>query len=232
MGVAINVRISRAFGATLMVAILACQGPAIEWSVTLVAESARPLYWLTAEEFLFAGPVKNGQRADRGSSRPLEVFIHANRRALGLPLPTVLLGPLRWIPWAFLATGMLAGDAHLLGAKRDVTPMTGTAYANAHDLFHSLRISAGRGCPFTRFELESVLDENRTSFLFLNCIAGSSGLGQSLTGLCESRLGVLDRLLQRSRNRGYGRSPGLGNRFRGRGQRGAADCQLRKSTAS
>lgn len=232
MGGAIDVRISRAFGAPLMVAILACQGPAIKRSVTLVAESARPLHWLTAEEFLLAGPVQNGQRADGGSSRPLEVLIHSHRWALGLPLPTVLLGPPRRVPGAFLATGMLAGDAYLIGAKRDVTSMACPAYANAHDLFHSLRISAGRGCPFTRFELEPVLDENRTSFLFLNGIAGSRGLGQSLAALGESRLGLLDRLLQRRRNRGYGRSPSWGNCFRRRGQRGAANCQLRQSTRS
>ena len=229
----INVRISRAFRATLMVALLTCYCPAIKWSITLVAESTDPLHRLTAEELLLAGSLKDGQWGDGGSHRPLESFIHSNSGTLG-PFPAVILGSHRRIPRAFLATGMLAGDANLIGAKRDIASMACTTYADAHNLFHSLRISAGWWCPFPWFELESVLHEHGTSFLFLNSIADSSSLGKSLAGLCESRLGVLDRLLQSGRNRGAGgRSPGLRSCVRGGGQgRAAVFFQLRTSTQS
>lgn len=198
-----------------------------------MTESTCSLRWLTSEKVFLGRPLKKGQRGDGGWPRPLEVVVHADRWTFGLPLSAMVFGPLGWVSWAFLAPGMLAGDANLIGAKRDITTMACPAYADAHDLFHPLRISTSRGCPFARIELESILHEHGTSLFFLNCIAGGSGLGKPLAGLCESGLGILDRLLQSSRHRGWGRSPDWGNRLRSRGEgKAAIFFQLRTSTQS
>lgn len=184
-----------------------------------MAESTGSLHRITTEELLLAGPLKKGQWPNW--SRPLKTLIHPNRWTLG-PLSAVILGPLRRVPRAFLATGMLARDANLIGAEKDIASMACTADADAHNPFHSLCVSAGRGCPFPWLELESVLDEHGTSLLFLDFIAGRSRLSKSLVAFLKNRLCVHDRLLQSSRNRGSGRSPGLRNCFRGRGQGRAA----------
>lgn len=157
-----------------------------------MTESPCSLQWLTSEEVLLRGPLQKGQRSDRRRPGALEIFIHPNRWTLGLFLSAVVFGSLGRVSRAFLAPGMLTGDANLIGAKGDIASMACTAYADAHNLFHPLRISAGRGCPFTRFELESILREHGTSFLFLNCIAGGSGFGKPLADFSESRLGILD----------------------------------------
>ena len=175
-----------------MVAILTGQGPTIERSVTFVTESTCSLHRLTSEEVFLGGSLKDGQRGDRRSPGALEVFIHPNRRTLGLFLSTVVFGPLGRVSRAFLAPRMLAGDANLIGAKRNVTSMACTAYADAHDLFHPFRIPAGRRCPFARFEPKPILHEHGTSFLLLDGIADGGGFSEPLAGLCESRLGILD----------------------------------------
>lgn len=157
-----------------------------------MTEPTCSLHRVTSEEVFLGGPLKNGQRGNRRSPGALEVFIHPNRWTLGLFLSAVIFGPLGRVSRAFFAPRVLAGDADLIGPKKNITSMACTAYADAHDLFHPLRIPAGKGCPFTRFEFKSILREHGTSLLFLNCIAGGSGFGKPLAGLRESRLGILD----------------------------------------
>lgn len=208
-----------------MRAILTFRRLAIERGVTPVAEPTGPLHRVPADEFLPGGPLENGQLPERRRGRPLEILVHRNRWTRGRSFREPILGPLGRVPRAFLATGMLAADANLFGAERDVASMACSADPDAYDLFHPLGISARGGCPLARFEPEPILDEHGPSFLFLNRIAGSSSLGQSVVGVFECRLGVLDRLLQSSRDRGAGRSIAFGRRCYHTGNARAAISQ-------
>jgi hypothetical protein len=175
---------------------------ALKWGLTFVAEPAAQLFR--------GGPMANRQRCNDGRMRPGISLIHHHGWIPHHSFGWGLLGPLGWVPRAFLTTGVLAALTHLIGAERDVTTMACPMHPHAYDLFHSLNVPAGGEYPIARFQLEPILDKQHPSFLFLNGMATRSCFRQPLTVLLERRLRVLDGLLKGSRDRGDGRSLGFG----------------------
>lgn len=158
-----------------------------------------------AAEFFPAGEMSNGQRSNDGWMCPFVSLIDHHNWGFHHSFPCRVLGPLGRVPRAFLAPGMIAALTHLIGAEWNATAMACPTYPHTYDLFHSFDIPARGGYPIGRVQLESVLDKQHPSFLFLNGVATRSCFGQPLTVLFETRLRVLDRLLESSRDRGAGR---------------------------
>lgn len=68
----------------------------------------------------------------------------------------------------FLASGVLAIDADLVGAKSRLAPVAGTADTHANGLAHSLDGHVGGRFPLAGFESEAILGEQGAGFFLLN----------------------------------------------------------------
>ncbi len=218
----IDVRFARGWRAIEVVAIRALRRPAIQPGVAPTAEPARPWRRIRSGEVLPGRSMQHVQRCDRRRLRARVILIDHDDRGRRRPGHAQFGRHLRRVFRAFLAPGMLAGDADAIGAKRHATPMACPADADAHDLFHSLGIAAGGRRPFARFQGETVLHKHRTRFLFLQGVAGRRRLREPRAGPLETGFGVPDRLLESSRNGRVGRSPGCGKVCRHRGRVRAA----------
>lgn len=159
-----DLRITRAFRATSVLAVLALNRLADKECLTLVAGSAHTLSRQPSCHLL---PSRSMWHADRPVAFCRTLIYKDPTGDSSLALGDPGLGA--WVTRAFLAAGMVAVAAELVLAKRGLATMTGAANPHTNRLLYSRCTFCHWNSPLARLQSKPIFGKQSFRFLLLQC---------------------------------------------------------------